>query len=82
MTTTADDRAAFKRQRDHGLTKRQATRVAGANQCHYCNHAGNRCTAEVADPLAEVALCVKHLARVVEYVYHLQARLARQENAS
>jgi len=72
------ERTEFKPARDAGLAKRQATRVAGRNQCHYCNDKGDRCTAEVADPLAEVALCTKHLARVVEYVVHLQARLTNR----
>jgi hypothetical protein len=75
---TATDRAEFQTRRDAGLGKRQQTRIAGRNQCHYCSHSGDRCTAEVADPLAEVALCTKHLARVVEYVTHLQARLANR----
>lgn len=76
MTST---RAAFAAARDKGLAKRQAARIIGKNQCHYCNDQGNRCSAEVADPLAEVALCTKHLARVVEYVHHIQARIISRE---
>lgn len=76
--TSTDDRAEFKRNRDHGLEKRQATRVAGRTQCHLTNDVGIRCTAEIADPLQHKGLCVKHLAELMAYVAQLQARIAER----
>lgn len=81
MSVTTE-RASFEAARSAGLAKRQAARIIGKNQCHYCNDQGNRCSAEVADPLAQVALCTKHLARVVEYVHHIQARINSKETTA
>jgi len=75
MTTT--DREAFAAARDAGLAKRHETRIAGINQCHYCGHKGERCTAEVADPLADVLLCIKHTADVLRYAVQVQQRITQ-----
>lgn len=70
-----NDRTTFISARTAGLAKRQQTRIAGRTQCHLTNDQGMRCTAEIADPLADHGLCIKHLANLIEYVTHLQQRL-------
>jgi hypothetical protein len=72
-----NDRTPFIDARTHGLQKRQQTRVAGRTQCHLTNDQGVRCTAEIADPLADHGLCIKHLAHLIEYVTHVQQRIAQ-----
>lgn len=71
------DRTAFIVARDKGLAKRQQTRIAGKTQCHLTNDQGVRCSAEIADPLQHRGLCTKHLAEILQYVTHLQARLTQ-----
>lgn len=36
-------------------------------RCRYLRRSGEQCTGEAADPTAEVLLCIKHMARVVEH---------------
>jgi len=38
-----------------------------AIRCRYLRRSGDQCTAEAADPHADVLLCIKHMARVVEH---------------
>lgn len=38
-----------------------------AIRCRYLRRSGEQCTGEAADPTAEVLLCIKHMARVVEH---------------
>lgn len=55
-----------------------STRIEGKRQCHMCNDQGERCTAEVLDPLAEVLLCAKHTARVLEYAVWVKTRITER----
>lgn len=72
------DRTQFTVARDAGKTTGQARRLAAKNQCHYCNDQSTRCTAEIIDPLAEVKLCAKHTADVLEYALRIQARITER----
>lgn len=36
-------------------------------RCRYLRLSGEQCTGEAADPQADVLLCLKHMARVVEH---------------
>lgn len=36
-------------------------------RCRYLRRNGDQCTGEALDPTAEVLLCIKHTARVVEH---------------
>lgn len=56
-----------------------SARPAGRDQCHMCSDTGERCTAEVLDPIGEVKLCAKHTARVLEYAVWVKTRIARKE---
>ena len=41
--------------------------TARYEQCRYLRRNGEQCTAEAVDPAADVLLCIKHMARVVEH---------------
>lgn len=69
------DRAPFTAARTAGKAVGQRRRLAAKNQCHYCNDQSDRCTAEILDPLAEVKLCAKHTADVLEYAIRIQQRI-------
>lgn len=73
-----EHRAGFTEARTAGLAKRQQNRIAGRTQCHLTNDQGIRCTAEIADPLQDHGLCTKHLAELIEYVVHVQQRIAQR----
>jgi hypothetical protein len=53
-----------------------STRIEGKRQCHYCDDLGRQCTGETLDPDAEVLLCAKHTARLLEYAVWVQAKIA------
>lgn len=59
-----------------------STRPVGKTQCHYCTDAGTRCTAETLDPVAEVKLCARHTALVLEYAIRVKARIIQKETQS
>ena len=47
---------------------------AAVVRCRYLDRNSNQCTGEAVDPLGEVLLCTRHLARALELV---QARGAK-----
>ncbi|WP_165959106.1 hypothetical protein [Actinomadura sp. KC345] len=49
-------------------------------RCRYLRKNDQQCTAEAVDPNAEVLLCTKHMARVVEHARATYARY-RKESA-
>lgn len=58
------------------------TRPAGSRQCHITSDKGVRCTGEVMDPMAELGLCTRHTAVLLEYAVRITARIISKENAS
>ncbi|MEV4001010.1 hypothetical protein [Actinomadura sp. NPDC049753] len=47
-------------------------------RCRYLRQNDERCTGEVLDPAADVLLCVKHTARVVEHARATYERFRRE----
>jgi hypothetical protein len=47
-------------------------------QCRYLRRSGEQCTGEAADPTADVLLCIKHMARVVEHTLATYERLKKE----
>ncbi|MFG2002313.1 hypothetical protein ACGFNU_24485 [Spirillospora sp. NPDC048911] len=47
-------------------------------RCRYLRRSGEQCTGEAADPAADVLLCLKHMARVVEHARATYNRFRRE----
>jgi hypothetical protein len=47
-------------------------------RCRYLRLSGAQCTAEAADPTADVVLCTKHLARAIEHARATYERFRRE----
>lgn len=52
--------------------------TAKYTQCRYLRRSGDQCTAEAVDPTADVLLCIKHMARVVEHARATYTRYRRE----
>jgi len=48
------------------------------SQCRYLRRNGEQCTGEAADPNADVLLCIKHMARVVEHARATYERFKKE----
>lgn len=60
-------------------TRPSASTQDRAVRCRYLRRSGEQCTGEAADPAADVVLCLKHMARVLE---HARATFARYKKES
>lgn len=61
---------------------RVSTRPAGKTQCHITNNQGIRCTGEVMDPMAEIGMCTRHTAALLEYAVRIKARIISSKGAT
>lgn len=47
-------------------------------RCRYLRQSGEQCTGEALDPTADVLLCTKHTARVVEHARATYSRYRKE----